>query len=406
MASGKPRFRPMGLGDFFDETFDLYKTNFVLLASIAAVLYLPVVMAMNLVMVKIQAEFSGMAGGTAPSDFTPYLRCILLLGGAYFLYAIIYPIVTGAFTYAISQRYLGESTTTLQSYRFVMQRFFVVVFTLLLATIIIFIPYLGACVIIGITAGVFGAMRGGESAAIVAIFGVLLVIPALLATVAIAIRLIFVPTVTMVEGRKYSDALKRSWQLTSGHFWRVLGIVLLLWILVAMVSAALTSPLQIAMSMTSKPGVMSPFAIPAAALNSLVSSAVMPIMFIVTVLLYFDVRIRKEGFDLQMLARDMAIASGQPVPEIAYPVPSATVTSAVTVSSQSETANSVESNPLHPEWQSSADLCAFCGFPIYTLADAKTCESCGQTFHGECWEEKGGCRTRGCSANPSTAQPE
>jgi hypothetical protein len=42
------------------------------------------------------------------------------------------------------------------------------------------------------------------------------------------------------------------------------------------------------------------------ALNSLVSILITPVFIIATILLYYDMRIRKEGFDLEMLGRAFA----------------------------------------------------------------------------------------------------
>ena len=41
MKEGRPRLRPLGIADILDETVELYKTNFLLLIGIAAVVYVP-----------------------------------------------------------------------------------------------------------------------------------------------------------------------------------------------------------------------------------------------------------------------------------------------------------------------------------------------------------------------------
>jgi hypothetical protein len=45
-------------------------------------------------------------------------------------------------------------------------------------------------------------------------------------------------------------------------------------------------------------------------LQSLAGALVLPFSVATTVLLYFDIRVRKEGFDVEMLARGMGGSTG------------------------------------------------------------------------------------------------
>jgi hypothetical protein len=100
---------------------------------------------------------------------------------------------------------------------------------------------------------------------------------------------------------------------------------------------------------------------------------------VVVILLYYDLRIRKEGFDLQMMARELAIANGHPVVD-------------------DESAPSAQSQE--------AERCAHCRFPIHSPSDSTTCESCGAKFHVSCKQEIGGCNTPGCPANSAAGSQQ
>jgi len=47
-------------------------------------------------------------------------------------------------------------------------------------------------------------------------------------------------------------------------------------------------------------------------------------------------------------------------------------------------------------------LCAICQSPIVSGEETSSCPECAAVFHGECWEENGGCAVYGCSRVPET----
>jgi hypothetical protein len=103
-----------------------------------------------------------------------------------------------------------------------------------------------------------------------------------------------------VEDIGASEGLKRSWNLTEGHFWRVFGT--------SFAAGLLT------MLLTSLPLFFFTYLFTMANLSSQLTQALsllveqvamliaLPFSVAVTVLIYYDLRIRKEGFDLQVLA--------------------------------------------------------------------------------------------------------
>lgn len=394
MTSGKPRFRPMMLGDFFDETLDLYKNNFILLATIAAVLELPIMFFMNMFQFKaIAAMPKTPSPNPSFGDFEAILHLYAVIFIASALYMLIYPIIVGVFTYAISRRYLGEPTTMSESYGFIFKRIAKVFFSIILSY---FIANSAAILMI-----VLVAIAVNTKSLALGIFAGLLLIPASVLSAILSVKFVFVPAAVVVEDRGYFDAMRRSWNLITGHALRVFGISLLIGLIVGVMTSMITAPVGVLVALTTKPGVMSPWVPLQAVVNSLVQSAVAPLMMIVTVLLYFDVRIRKEGFDLQMLARDLAVASGQPVPDIVYPEPAVTVYKAPAEAEKplSSATTTVLLHSLQPK-----DLCPSCGQLIISMADVVTCDGCERIYHGKCWDEAGGCHAPGCESNQTTSE--
>jgi len=57
--------------------------------------------------------------------------------------------------------------------------------------------------------------------------GILLGLPLILPAVYLAVRWVFVPQAVMLDGARGADALRRSWRLVEGSWWRSFGVVLL-----------------------------------------------------------------------------------------------------------------------------------------------------------------------------------
>ncbi len=126
----------------------------------------------------------------------------------------------------------------------------------------------------------------------------LLVVPGL---IAIALFL-FATIVVILERRQGMEALKRSMALGKGYYWRNMGILLLTVIMVFVGQVILffvAGSLIYMFDDVDRPGFF------AQLLVALISNALGPIPLIATVLLYYDVRVRKENYDTAALAQDL-----------------------------------------------------------------------------------------------------
>lgn len=112
----------------------------------------------------------------------------------------------------------------------------------------------------------------------------------------------------LLEGQRVTGAMRRSWKLTGGSFWRVLGILLLSGILVSIGSQLISLPFSIAGSVIGTViGPETSFTAVAVSLliggiGTVLAGAVFyPFSAAVTGLLYIDLRMRREGLDVQLL---------------------------------------------------------------------------------------------------------
>ncbi|GAA0606785.1 hypothetical protein HPO96_32070 [Kribbella sandramycini] len=171
---------------------------------------------------------------------------------------------------------------------------------------------------------VFGVGAGAESAVSGAVAGGVAIALMLLGAVLVlifGIRLVLAGTVVLMEGRYAPDiglyipvrvgvwgALRRSWQLVRGKFWRVVGILLFAGLVVNIVSYALqfgATTLVVTVgswadSSESTGATVIGIVVAAAAGLATVLTLIASLAFMsaVQALLYLDLRVRREGLDL------------------------------------------------------------------------------------------------------------
>ncbi|MEH0111046.1 glycerophosphoryl diester phosphodiesterase membrane domain-containing protein [Tersicoccus sp. MR15.9] len=136
-------------------------------------------------------------------------------------------------------------------------------------------------------------------------------------------RLSVCGAVLVLEKCGPGQALARSWRLTKGNFWRVFGTLLLMGILAWLITAIAGAPLQFAMPLLS--GVIAPTgATPGAGAIGLLVTLMVAYLVLstlagalstvftvgVTALLYVDLRMRREGLDMALMAEHDRLAAG------------------------------------------------------------------------------------------------
>jgi len=107
------------------------------------------------------------------------------------------------------------------------------------------------------------------------------------------------PVVAMLENKGPSDAFDRSSRLAGGNWWRIFATMVVASIIVALAQFGVSLLLEL-------PGTVAPWISSVA--ENLVTVLLAPFPAVVATLLYYDIRIRKEAFDLQALMDAMGPA--------------------------------------------------------------------------------------------------
>jgi hypothetical protein len=196
-------------------------------------------------------------------------------------------LVTGSCFKVVADAYLGGSPTIRSALGFVLTRLHSLLLILLLATLGYVVGFI-LCFFPGVYLWVCWALA----------------LPVLLTE--------------NVRGRR---ALGRSRQLVRGTWWRAFGLLLLGYLLAGIgnaVIAGAASPLVSRIGRDTVAGVI------VATVAATVAGAVTtPFAAAFVGILYFDLRVRKEGFDLQLLAERMGLPPGTELPAAALAPPPA-----------------------------------------------------------------------------------
>jgi hypothetical protein len=132
------------------------------------------------------------------------------------------------------------------------------------------------------------------------------------AVIWVSIKLTVAPAVILVEDVGALDGIRRSWAVTRGSWWRVLGIVLVVSLLVGIISQIVLIPVTLLTGLlTTVAGPQDPagqtatLQVVAGVATAVVSAAVGAVAFAfqtsVMALLYMDLRMRSDGLDIALL---------------------------------------------------------------------------------------------------------
>jgi hypothetical protein len=171
---------------------------------------------------------------------------------------------------------------------------------------------IAALVIVAVLLGVIIVFGGTAGLVIGVLLGILLGLGAAVLFAWLSTKLALVPSVLMLERLSLRAAVTRSWSLTGGYFWKTLGITLLVSVIVQTVASVIAAPLQLIISfgtvLINPNGDNTGLAIAGIVVYlltimlSVVFGAISSVVMSATpALIYIDIRMRKEGLDLELI---------------------------------------------------------------------------------------------------------
>jgi len=249
--------RPMGIGEILSTAFQLYRRHWRTLLAISAVVVVPLTLLQYLLgdLVRTQGEETSNGVVVETASWSVGIAGLLAaLAGL-----LMYLILTGAITRAVAAEVAGQDPSVEQSYRFGFHR-------------------LGSVLLVSVLVGL--ATVAGL---------ILFVIPGIWIGVRLAVSI----EALVVEGRRGTEAMGRSWSLVGGHWWHAFFTLVVAALLVGVVNAVITVPFSATNWFVQAV---------AAAVATVVT---LPYGVLVGVLLYLDLRARKERLSLEALRADL-----------------------------------------------------------------------------------------------------
>lgn len=223
-------------------------------------------------------------------------------------------LLQGVIVIEVARATLGEKLRLGALWRAVLPRLWpLVLWTLMLSSALI--------AAIALLAGlvVFFVSLGGAGVGLAVVTGILGTVALLALGIWLFTKTSLVPSVIVLERLGIRAAVGRSWSLTRGYFWRTFGVQFLVATVVNVVSQIVTTPLSLLF------GAAISVVDPNAAFDAYLPSVILYVLTILiglvlgavaavvqsaaTALIYIDLRMRKEGLDLE-LARFVESAAG------------------------------------------------------------------------------------------------
>ena len=224
-------------------------------------------------------------------------------------------LLTGFVAFVISQAVMGRKVTAAQTWEGTRGRLLPLVGATIVTGLAILLA-LAAVLVLPVLAIITAAQASDDSGLVGAVlFAAAALLLAVLLVLFLSTRLAFVGVAVVLEKAGVGQGIARSWRLTSGgQFWRVLGIRLLTSIIVGIAAQILSVPLAILGSVgivaSGDPQKLYVMQAIISGVSALITGALTtPFTSGVDAQLYVDQRIRREGFDVQLITTAQADAT-------------------------------------------------------------------------------------------------
>jgi Membrane domain of glycerophosphoryl diester phosphodiesterase len=258
-----PQLRPLSVGEMLDAGFRLFRHRFMTLVACVLVPVVPLTILGTIILASTDPDAFDV--NATSTDSGAALAGFLI---SLFLQSAGAALAVAACFKAISAAYLGERTSFGDSLSYALRRF---------------IPLMIAYIVI----------------VIITIPGwILLIIPGIWLSVKMCMAF---PAVIFERAGPFRS-IGRSWKLTADNWWRVFGTLVVVFLIALVVNFALGAVLGIVAATSDTLSELA-FAILNTVVTLLTYMLTYPLWAAVMTVIYYDLRVRNEGFDLQLLAQ-------------------------------------------------------------------------------------------------------
>lgn len=290
-----PQLRPLGVGDIVDRVFALYRSRPLMFLAVAAVPYLLLFvliaglgLAFATTVLALGAPLADIAAGRVPDLARPAVAAAIATAVVLGVVATILAIVilsaqSAGLIAATSSQYLRRPLSAGDAFRDGLRAAPRVIGAGIVVFLVVAVLWVAITVVMVVV-----------NQAIVFALGVLF---GFVAMIYVFASTLVAPVVATIEGAGPITALRRSWWLSDGSRWRIIGLQLLLLVLNVVIGALLSTVFLGAFI----PDVTVRTIVQQVA-NFATNIAWAPVQWGTFAILYYDLRVRREAFDLQLAA--------------------------------------------------------------------------------------------------------
>ncbi len=313
--------RPLGVGEILDGAFQAARKNAQAMFGSAILFQLAVVLLMGLATAAFFGIGTNIESFIQPDGMPTAAGLSFGFGlvGVLFLFGLLNSasvfVLQGALVIPVSRAVLNQPTGFRQMWSLAKGRIWPLI-GLCLLLLAVGAAVLVATVVLAVVLVAFTELNGW------------LVLPMVLALFAaglwVGIKIVLAPAVLVLEKTSITTSIARSWKLVRRHWWRTFGIVLLTVIIVGILTSVVTIPVQFLISMIGTSTLQSNSAddllimtLVTSLISTIISSLFAAVGYAfqsgVTALVYVDLRMRHEGFDVVLMKESEQLAAGAPV---------------------------------------------------------------------------------------------
>ncbi|MEP6690267.1 MAG: hypothetical protein ABJD07_03870 [Gemmatimonadaceae bacterium] len=305
--------RPRSASEIIDAAIQLFREHFTPMLVISAVASLPsLLVGVYNAIVFLPVFASGVIAQRQ-------LQALARFYGLFFVSYAWFVVVSGAVVLVAAAAYEGRTLAPVDALRTTFSRAHRILGAAVLKWIVVgFFAFLGI-VVASITAAAFELLTGGSmitsrGAIDPAAAGIFLLVMLLAVGLGVALAARpfaryfgFLPAI-MLENTTARGALLRSKTLAAGSYLKILGTLVATYVIYLIIAFTAVGLMRL---FTFKP-------LAQQLVSGLLATLVSPILTITVTLLYFDLRIQREGYDLELLATKLG---DPPPPAQSMPVP-------------------------------------------------------------------------------------
>ncbi len=294
----RSRLRPMGVGDILDETFQLYRANFgLVVATVAVVQVISAVLTIVLGVVFVASSISSLSSfaQTYGNDQTAALNELGSIAGGLITYGLLIFLIStiltalqnAALAVSISNRYLGRTTSVGEAYRLSFARLGALVAAQLWIIVRAILAFIVFFIVLALLVRPLGAG-----------LTIILFLAFLCALIYFGVSWALTTQVVMLDNTGGFSATGRSRGLVRGYWWKSFGVILVTFLLVWIINLIVN---RITGSASGVSGI-----VVGGIAGLIVGILLTPIQSIALTLLFYDLKIRKEAFDLEAMVGQLS----------------------------------------------------------------------------------------------------